>query len=126
VLLRIVFGVFLIAHGLIHVLWFVPTPDDPKWPFTIARSPLLPWLSAKWLRVKAIALVALIIGGYMLAALGVFGVPGLSQIWGTAAIVASALSIVATAIFWNRQLIWGPLIDIAIIAAVVVGWPIAS
>jgi hypothetical protein len=125
VLLRIVFGVFMSAHGLIHLLWFVPTPDDPKWPFTIEKSPLLPWLSSKWLRVKAIALVALIIGGYVVAALGLFGVPGLSQIWGTAAIVASALSIVATAIFWNRQLIFGPIIDIAIIAAVLLKWPVS-
>ena len=122
----VLFGVFLLLHGFVHALWLVPAPDDPKWPFVTSRSRLLPSLPRRVLSALAVALVVSIIVGFALAALGLFGVPGLSRYWGTAAVTASALSLVACAVFWDRQLIWGPLIDIAIIAAVVMGWPNAG
>lgn len=119
----ILFGIFLIAHGLIHALWLVPAPSDPKWPYTTTHSPLLPFLSESVLRPMAWVLVIAIAAMYVLAALGLFGVPGLAGAWRGLAIAASVLSIATTAVYWNNQLIWGPLIDIAIIAVVVLGFP---
>ena len=42
---RIVFGVFLLLHALVHALWLVPKPDDPKYPFVLDNSRLLLWCS---------------------------------------------------------------------------------
>ena len=39
---RIVVGFLLLAHGLVHLLYVVPAGSDPKYPFTLARSWLLP------------------------------------------------------------------------------------
>ncbi len=51
------FGIFLLLHGLIHLLWLVPAPDDPKWPFVTSRSRLLPSLPGRVLSPLAVALV---------------------------------------------------------------------
>jgi hypothetical protein len=37
-MLRVLFGVLLLAHGPVHFLWLAPTPADPKWPFTLLRG----------------------------------------------------------------------------------------
>jgi hypothetical protein len=29
-LIKIIAGVLLIAHGLVHLLYFIPVPGDPK------------------------------------------------------------------------------------------------
>lgn len=122
-LLVILFGIFLIWHGAIHGLWLIKGPSDPKWPFTTQHSPLLPFLSAGVLRGLSWVLVVAIVAMYLLAALGLWGVPGLVAIWRGLAIAASALSIAACAVFWNNQLVAGPVIDLAIIELVAWGWP---
>jgi ABC-type Fe3+ transport system permease subunit len=122
----ILFGVFVLLHGLVHLLWFAPAPSDPKWPFAISKSQRLPNASRSTLFLVAVVLVGVTVLGFALAALGLMGVPGLSQVWGTAAVTASASSLIACALFWNPQLIWGPIIDIAILVAVVIGWPRAG
>jgi hypothetical protein len=120
----LLFGLFLIAHGLIHLLWVVPIPDDPAFPFTLARSP---WFKTRegdpGLRAVGIALVALAVAEFALAGLGVMGVPLLVQGWRILAIVGALDSLLVTGLFWNRQLWPGPILDIAIIVAAVLGWP---
>jgi hypothetical protein len=122
-MLVFVFAVFLVAHGLIHLLWFVPAPDDPKWPFSLARSPVLKSLPQSVLRPLAMVDVAIILIAFAVAALGLFGVPALAPSWGIAATVGAIISIEMCVVFWDRQLVWGPLIDVAIIVAAVLGWP---
>ncbi|WP_448809229.1 hypothetical protein [Agromyces bauzanensis] len=110
-LVRIVVGVVLVAHGLVHLLWFVRN-DDPGWPFRLDRS----WLvSEEAGKPFAIALVALIIAGFTLLGLAVWGVPGLVSIWPVLAIAAAVVSLAALVLFWDRQLVWGVAIDVAII-----------
>ena len=40
--MRILFGLFLLAHGLIHASYVAPSPaataGGPEWPFDMARS----------------------------------------------------------------------------------------
>jgi hypothetical protein len=118
---RIVFGVFLLAHSVIHLGWLSPKPDDPKYPFAF-KSPWFPDVADATLRAVAPALVAATLAAYVAAALGLFGVPGLAQAWGGLAIAGSLASLAVTILLWHRWFVAGPIIDVAIIAAVVLGW----
>jgi hypothetical protein len=111
VLVRIVLGVLLVAHGLVHLLWFAPS-DDPAWPFRLDRS----WLLSEGTR-KPVAgvLIALIVAGFALLGLAVWGVPGLASMWSTLAVGAAVASLAALTLFWDRQLLWGVGIDVVII-----------
>ena len=112
ILVRIFLGILLIAHGLVHLLWFAPN-DDPRRPFRLDRS----WLMSEGTRKPvAVALVALIVAGFALLGLAVWGVPGLVSIWPALAIAAAVVSLAALVLFWDRQLVWGVAIDVAIIA----------
>lgn len=115
VLVRIVVGGLLVAHGLIHLLWWAPN-DDAKWPFRLDRS----WLVPAAIRTPvAVGLVALVVTGFALLGLAVWGVPGLSSIWPGLAIAAAVASLAALVLFWDRQLLVGVAIDVAL---VVVAW----
>jgi hypothetical protein len=112
-LLRIVIGVLLIAHGLVHLLYL--TPDVPE--FSLERSRLVP-KSAR--RPVAIALMWATVAAFALLGLAVWGVPGLTGIWSGIAIVASVLSLALLVSFWSWSLIFGVLIDVALIAVAVI------
>ena len=111
VLVRIVLGVLLVAHGLVHLLWFVAN-DDPSWPFRLDRSWLLPDTSRK---PVAVVLVALVVVAFALLGLAVWGVPGLASIWPALAVVGALASLAALVLFFDRQLLWGAAIDVALI-----------
>lgn len=67
VLVRIVLGVRLVAHGLVHLLWLAQS-DDPAWPFRLDRS----WLVSEATRKHvAVVLIALIVAGFALLGLAV-------------------------------------------------------
>jgi hypothetical protein len=111
VLVRLVIGVLLLAHGLVHLLWLAPN-DDPAWPFHLGRSRLLPKATRK---PVALVLIGLIVAGFALLALAVWGIPGLTSIWPVLAIGAAVVSLAALLLFWDRQLRWGAAIDAALI-----------
>lgn len=111
VLVQIFLGLLLVAHGLVHLMWFVPN-DDPAWPFRLDRSGLMSGTTRK---PVAVALVALIVAGFALLGLAVWGVPGLASIWPGLAIGAAVASLTALVLFWDRQLLWGIAIDVALI-----------
>ena len=110
-LVRIVLGVLLVAHGLVHLLWFAPT-DDPGWPFRLDRTWLLPEATRG---PAAVVLVALVVGGFALLAVAVWGAPGLVSIWPVLAIAAALASLATLVLFFDRQLLWGVAIDVALI-----------
>jgi hypothetical protein len=118
---RILFGVFLLAHGVIHLGWLTPKPADPKYPFAW-RSPWLPGASEATLKGIGTATIALLLLAYVVAALGLWGVPVLSQVWGAAAVLGSVLSIMVTVLLWHPWFVAGPIIDVAIVAVVLLGW----
>jgi hypothetical protein len=111
ILIRIVLGVLLVAHGLVHLLWFAPH-DDQAWPFRLDRS----WLAPEATR-KPIAVVFVTLGvvGVALLALAVWGVPGVTSIWPVLAVAAALASLAALVLFFDRQLLWGVAIDVAVI-----------
>ena len=126
------FALFLIAHGLVHAgLAAEPNPNDPESKpgafFTsISRSWLLPKLglnaaAVQWIGLILVALATL---DFILAVLGVFGVPGLSEVWRTVSVVSACVSLLLLVLFWHSWLIVGMLIDVALLIALLwVNWP---
>ena len=112
-LLRIVVGFLLIAHGLVHLLYL--TDDVPE--FSLEKSWLAPTSVS---RPVGLFLIGLTVIAFVLLGLAVWGVPGLSTIWPALAIIGSALSLLLLFAFWSWSLIFGVLIDLAIIAIAVV------
>ena len=88
VVLRIVVGLLLLAHGLVHLLYFVTNADDPRFPFTITSSWLVPE-SAR--RPVAIVLVSVTIATFALLGLAVWGVPGLATVQPLLAVVVAVV-----------------------------------
>ena len=129
---KIFIGVFLIAHGLVHAaLAVAPNPADPDAKpgafFTASeRSWLLPQfgLNDSTIRWIGITLVTLSTLGFVLAGLGVFGEPGLVDIWRTAAMISACVSLLLLVLFWHRWLPVGVLIDVGILIALLwAKWP---
>ena len=116
-LIRIVVGVLLIAHGLVHLLYVAD--DVPE--FTLERS----WVVPEPLnRPVGLALMSATVAGFVLVGLAVWGVPGLSTAWPALTVVAAIVSLVLLIAFWNTRLIFGVLLNVALIAVALVrpGW----
>jgi hypothetical protein len=109
---RVVAGVLLLAHGLVHLLYLAP--DVPH--FCIDRSWLLP---APARRPVARVLMAATVAGFALVALTVWGVPGLSAVWPALTIGACLLSMALLAGFWDTMLVIGIVIDVALMVIAV-------
>ena len=112
-LLRIVIGLLLIAHGLVHLLYL--TEDVPE--FSLENSWLVP---ASASRPIALDLMWATIVGFALLGLAVWGVPGLTSIWPALAIAGSVLSLLLLVAFWSWSLVFGVLIDVALTAIAVI------
>ena len=131
-MIRIVWGIFLIAHGLVHaILAIAPDPNDhqPKtgaFFTTTKRSWLLPQLgfgesAVRWIGLILVTLSTL---GFILAGLGVLGVPGLQSIWLILAVISSCISLLLLILFWHLWLLVGILIDIAVVLTLTwLQWP---
>ena len=131
-MIRILVGIFIVLHGLIHLLYFGQSSrlfelqpgmvwPDGSWAF----SALLGDIATRWLAsiTCILAAVGLVIGGA-----GIF----LGQSWWRTAVVASAVfSSVLFILFWNGKIQHldgqggvGLLIDVAILVSVLVlRWP---
>ena len=130
--MKIIIGLFLIAHGLVHVgLAAAPDPKEseskPGAFFTAPqRSWLLPQLGLKPAAIRWIGILLVVFTtlGFVLAGLGVFGVPGLAELWRTIAVVSAVLSLLLLLLFWHPWIILGVLIDVGIIFSLVwADWP---
>jgi hypothetical protein len=131
-MLKIFIALFLIAHGLVHAgLAAAPDPSDTdSKPGAFFTSPGRTWLlpklglnaaAIKWIGIILVALATL---GFVLAGLGVFGVPGLSEIWRTVAVISAVVSLLLLVLFWHIWLIVGILIDIGVLIALLwANWP---
>jgi hypothetical protein len=109
VVIRVVLGVLLLAHGLVHLLFLASEPV-----FSLEHSWLLP---ASIRTPVAYTLLVATIGAFALLALAVWGVPGLAIVWPVLAMIAAALSTVLLVLFWNWQLGLGIVINAALVVA---------
>ncbi len=123
--MAIAVGAFLIVHGLIHVMWFVPPPDDPRYPFTWKSPRAEENLGWEPDRVRSLgkALVVAATVGFVLAGVGALGVTGLAGSWHALAAASAFISLAAISLFWHRYFIVGLALDIAIVVAGSLGWP---
>jgi hypothetical protein len=112
VLVRVVVGLFLAAHGLVHLLYLVTKEDDPGWPLSLKQSWLVPEGAR---RPLGLALLTGVVIAFVLLGLAVWGVPGLAPVWPQLAIAAASLSLALLVAFWNTELLVGVGIDIALI-----------
>lgn len=112
VLLRIVAGSLLIAHGLVHLLYLAEDVDE----FRLDGSWVVPHDAAR--PIGMTLMVATIVASGMLG-LAVWGLPWLAGIWPLLMLVAAVSSLVLLFAFWNNRLAFGITIDIALIALVV-------
>ena len=109
--LRIVVGALLVAHGLVHLMWFA-SAKDASWPFHLDRSWLLPEHAR---RPAGIALIAVVVAAFALLGLAVWGVPLLASTWVGLAVVGGAASLAVLVAYWDRQLVWGVAIDVVVL-----------
>lgn len=134
-LLRTLIAVFLIAHGLVHFsLTYVPVPKPgelrtPFWPAWWRGDTDPAWLAVKLglsnglVRGIGSALWVLTVIGFALAGLGLLGVPGLSQLWGAAAVLGAIASLALLVFYWHPWLVLGVVIDLAVFAGLALRWP---
>lgn len=132
--LRILFSIFLIAHGLIHMsLATVPTPKQgeihtPFWPGWWRDAVDTSWpasrlgLSPALVRTTGWVLWLAVTAAFVVAGLGLLGVPGLNTLWQPAAVFASAASLVLLALYWHPWLVMGVALDLALVLGMYAGW----
>jgi hypothetical protein len=122
---RWVLAALLIGHSLIHVMFVMPaqsaTAAGPDWPFNIARSWALTGvkLNPNVIHVVGMALVAVVVAGFALAALSTVGIlvpPGLWQVTVAVSALASAAVLL---VFFDLQLVLGIGVDAGLLWIVV-------
>ena len=130
--IRILIGLFFIAHGLVHSgLAVAPIPNDPvSKPFAFFTAPTRSWLlsnmgmSESVIRNVGLILVALATLTFVMAGLGVLGVPGLYAIWRTVTVVSAIPSLLLLGVFWHPWLVIGAALDLGILISLLwAHWP---
>ena len=124
----LVVAAFLVAHGLIHASFVSPRPpataSGPAWPFDLTTSWILTPLGVGEgsLRLIGIALLILVVAGFVAAALATLGVAP-SALFAPGIVVASVASIAMLAMFFNAWLVLGFAIDgLLLWATLANGW----
>lgn len=117
--------IFLFAHGMVSVvIYAIPATGDV--PFQASKSWLLKFLRVSDVTQKKLgiclgAVAALAFAG---GALGVVGVPGLVGIWTWLIVAGAAISLFTLLVYFDRWLVAGVGIDVALLAAILVfQWP---
>jgi hypothetical protein len=104
--MRWIAGLFLIAHGLVHLAIWLPKPDQ-KAPFDVGQSPFAG-------NVRRLA-SALAIAAAVLLALGGLGLIGGAPWWRPVTVTGAAVSAALLLLTFNRWWLIGLGINVAII-----------
>jgi hypothetical protein len=126
VLLKLLLAAFLFAHGAIHLSYLSPRPpataSGPQWPFALDRSWLLtPFgVGTEVMRLLGIALAAVTLVAFTVAAASALGIAP-SAVWTPAVASGAAASIALLAVFFHPWVVLGVVIDVALLAAVLLG-----
>jgi hypothetical protein len=109
---RIVAGLLLTAHGLVHLLFLAPDVKQ----FRLEGSWLVPETAS---HSVGYVLMAATVAAFVLLGLAVWGVPFLSGAWPAITFAASIVSLALLIAFWDPQLAFGVILDIGLIAIAV-------
>lgn len=118
----------LLAHGLIHASYLSPRPPatagGPAWPFELERSRLLAALGFRGAipRPLGLALVALTVAGYALAAGALLGILP-AGLWTGGIVAGSVASLALLGVFFHPWLVLGIVIDAVLLyGTLLAGW----
>jgi hypothetical protein len=116
---------FLLAHASVHGSFMAPRPPvsagGPAWPFELGKSWLLGplGLDAEAIRMVGLALIAVTMGAFALAALTAVGlVP--AALWPATVTIGAVASIVLLGVYFSPWFVIGLAIDLALLWAVLV------
>jgi len=116
--MKTLFGLFLIAHALIHSSFITKAPAQqpgaPIWPFDITKSWILN-LNPETLKVIGIVLTVVATVGFIASGLGWLGIPVLKTYWVSITVISAISSILLIVIYWNNWFVMGPIIDLVIL-----------
>jgi hypothetical protein len=123
---RWLLAALLIGHGVVHVLFAVPTPAATEggaaWPFDMARS----WavagagLDLNLVRGIGLVLVAVTVAAFALAALSTVGIIVPSAWWQPTIALGAIASAAMLVLFFEPQLVLGLGIDAVLLWVVMV------
>jgi len=120
-------GLFLIAHGLVHILYVVPEPaQEPgatEWPFNLESSWLLSNLGEGMVRNIGIALLVVTVVGFVVAGIALVADQGW---WLGTAGVSVAASMLLLALFFHPLLVYGFAINAFMFSVAFLRWPATS
>jgi hypothetical protein len=114
---RWLLAALLIGHGVVHVLFAVPAPaptdGGAAWPFDVTRSWVITGagLDANLVRTVGMALIAVVVLGFILAALSTIGVIVPSGWWQPAVAASAITSAIVLILFFDPQLVLGLGLD---------------
>ena len=114
--LKVLLGLLLVVHGLIHLVYFAPA-NDPKFPMTAGKS----WLvTSRGLRIEVVRRLVAVLAvtatvAFCLLALSYFGLLVPTSWFTPLAVAAASASLLLIAVTWNVQFIVGVAIDVAIL-----------
>ena len=122
---RWLLAALLLGHGVVHIMFAVPAPAATEggadWPFDMARS----WaingagLDLNVVRTVGVALIAVVVAGFSLAALSAVDIVVPSGWWQPTVAVAAGASAVLLVVFFEPQLVLGLGIDVVLMSVAV-------
>lgn len=120
-IVRILLGLALLGHGLIHIGYLTPDPDDPRYPFTLDDSWLLP---SSVRRGVGSALAIITVVAFAALALAAWGVPSLDSMWSLLIVVGGSASLILLVAFWHPWIVVGIVVDVSllVLTLAVPGW----
>jgi hypothetical protein len=124
---RLAIAGFLLAHAAIHIGFISPRPPvtagGPAWPFDVGHSWILGplGLDETTSRALAIALIAVILGGFALAGIAAIGIAP-AGLWPAAVTIGGVASIAVLVLFFHPWLLLGIAIDVVLLWAVNVAY----
>jgi len=131
-MVKIILAVLIIIHGLVHAgLAAAPDPNNPDsnpgaFFTSIDRSWLLSRMGFAPNTVRQIGIILVVLStlGFVLTGMGIFGIPGLVNIWRFIAIVSACSSLLLLTLFWHPWLPVGVASDLGVLIALIVfHWP---
>jgi hypothetical protein len=115
---KLVIGLFLLAHGLVHLLYLAARPpDDPRYPFVPETAWIARVLGMKAPAAKATAGAVAVVVALVLGIAGIALIVG-AGLWTTLAVLGAVISLALLAAFYHPWLTLGVAIDLAVIGLV--------
>jgi hypothetical protein len=112
---KVLVGLFLIAHGLVHALYFAPA--EPDYPMTAAKSWLVTrvGLGLQVVRPLVAVLAVAALAGFGLLALSHWGLLVPAAWFKALATVSALLSLLLIAVTWDKSFVVGTLINVGVL-----------